>query len=200
MKYSFKFICLLIPFCMVFSVKAVNYYEIGAFSKDNSLQMVVEIPAGTNKKIEYNQHHNTFLIDKINGANRIIDFLPYPGNYGFIPSTLMDKDRGGDGDALDVLLISECVETGTILNIIPLGVLVLEDSGEIDTKIIAIPLEKSARIIDASSYDELHKNYSALKDIIKLWFVHYKGEDVIKFVKWDNEIAAQKEINKWMSN
>jgi inorganic pyrophosphatase len=104
------------------------------------------------------------------------------------------------GDALDVLLISESVEAGTILNIIPIGVLVLEDFGEIDTKIIAIPLEKSAQIIDASSYDELHKNYSALKDIIKLWFVHYKGEDVIKFVKWDNEIAAQKEINKWISN
>ncbi|MDA9133798.1 inorganic diphosphatase, partial [Gammaproteobacteria bacterium] len=60
------------------------------FSKNGFLQMVVEIPAGTNKKIEYDKNINEFFIDKIDGVDRVINFLPYPGNYGFIPSTKMD--------------------------------------------------------------------------------------------------------------
>ena len=79
------------------------------------LQMIVEIPAGTNQKIEFDYNDGTFKVDQIDGKDRVIDFLPYPGNYGFIPNTLMDKERGGDGDALDILVIGESVATGTAL-------------------------------------------------------------------------------------
>ena len=48
--------------------------------------------------------------------DRIVNFLPYPANYGFIPSTFMDKKKGGDGDALDILLISEHMVTGTVVD------------------------------------------------------------------------------------
>jgi len=67
---------------------------------------VIEIPSGTNRKIEYNPNTERFEIDVKNGKERVIDFLPYPGNYGFIPSTMMDENRGGDGDALDILVIA----------------------------------------------------------------------------------------------
>ena len=63
------------------------------------VQVVVEIPAGTNQKIEFDYKDGTFKVDQIDGKDRVIDFLPYPGNYGFVPGTLMDKERGGDGDA-----------------------------------------------------------------------------------------------------
>ena len=78
--------------------------------------MVVEIPAGTNHKIEYDPSTDSFENDKKDGKDRVISFLPYPGNYGFIPSTLMNKDRGGDGDALDILVIGESEPTGTVLS------------------------------------------------------------------------------------
>ena len=121
-----------------------DIYDTPTFSKNNILQAVVEIPAGTNKKIEYNTRSMLFEIDKKNGVDRIIDFLPYPGNYGFIPSTYSDPDKGGDADALDVLVIAENMPTGTIVEILPIGVLKLIDNQELDYKIIAIPLRKES--------------------------------------------------------
>ena len=174
-----------------------DYMEIKSFSKEGFLQMIIEIPAGTNKKIEYDRNRNDFFIDQIEGIDRVINFLPYPGNYGFIPSTKMEKKRGGDGDALDILLISESIDTGTIVDVIPIDFLVLEDSNEIDTKIIAVPVNKSLKIINAKNYSDLNKDYLVLKDIIKLWFINYKGDGVVKFIKWGDEIDAKVEINKW---
>jgi inorganic pyrophosphatase len=195
-NFVLKRILISMAFLLGLSLNA-NYMEIKTFSKDDFLQMVVEIPAGTNKKIEYDKNLNGFFVDKINGINRVINFLPYPGNYGFIPSTKMDKKRGGDGDALDILLISESIDTGTVVDVIPIGLLVLQDSNEIDTKIIAIPVEKSLRIINAGNYSDLNKDYLILKDMLRLWFISYKGNDSIKFIKWGNEIDAKDEINKW---
>jgi inorganic pyrophosphatase len=34
----------------------------------------------------------------------------YPGNYGVIPRTLLPGELGGDGDALDVLVLGELAE------------------------------------------------------------------------------------------
>ena len=177
---------------------ALNYSKINTYSTDGYLQMIIEIPAGTNKKIEYDYISNSFKPNLINKSERIIDFLPYPGNYGFIPSTELSIDNGGDGDALDVLLISRSLQTGTVISVIPIGALVLEDSGEIDTKIIAVPFEENMRVIDAASFDEFTKNYKTAKEIIELWFLNYKGAGTVQFIKWEDENNALKEINKWM--
>ena len=176
---------------------AVSSDETKMIYKDAWLQMIVEIPAGTSKKIEYNKDYNKFIIEKKNGFDRVINFLPYPANYGFIPSTKMDIERGGDGDALDIILISESVETGAIIDVIPIAVLNLQDSEEIDTKIVAVPVEKELRIISATTYEDLIKDYAALKVILKLWFTNYKGDSVVTFIKWGDEVEARAEIAKW---
>jgi len=196
-KSSLGYILISITLLLPFSLNANNYMELKTFSKNGFLQMVVEIPAGTNRKIEYDKNINEFFIDKIDGVDRVINFLPYPGNYGFIPSTKMDKERGGDGDSLDIFLISESINTGTILDVIPVGVLVLQDSNEIDTKIISVPVNKSLKIIDSENYSDFNEDYLILKDIIKLWFTNYKGDGVVKFIKWGDEIDAKAEIHKW---
>lgn len=176
----------------------INYGDIETFADDKTIRMVVEIPAGSNRKIEYNYEKNTFEVDLLNQKERIINFLPYPGNYGFIPSTLMDKERGGDGDALDILLISESLATGTIIDVIPIGMLVIEDNNENDTKIIAIPFEKDFQTINTHTFDEFKKYHPTSQQIIKLWFLNYKNNNLIKFIKWDNEISAIREIHKWL--
>lgn len=154
-----------------------NYYRLPALVSETTLNAVIEIPAGTNTKYEYHPSTKTFEIDQENGKDRIIDFLPYPGNYGFIPSTLSKRDMGGDGDALDVLVISEAVQTGTILEIIPIAFLKLIDDGEMDYKVIAIPQNKSNRIIRATNYAELIADYPKLLEIIELWFLNYNPND-----------------------
>ncbi len=171
-----------------------------AYSENNILQAVIEIPAGTNHKLEYNYNLKKIIVDSVDGKKRIIDFLPYPGNYGFIPSTKMDKKRGGDGDALDVLIISESKVSGSIIEIIPIGVLLLNDSGETDTKIIAVPFNEDIRIIEAINFIELSGKYPKVKQIIEEWFLNYKGKGRVELLGWKDEKAALLEVKKWQQN
>ena len=175
----------------------IDYDSLPAVSENGALNMVVEIPAGSNHKYEFNYETKAFEVEVKNGKERIVDFLPYPGNYGFIPSTLMDENRGGDGDALDILLISESMATGTVAEVIPIGALLLEDTGEIDTKIIAVPLDTLKNVIDAQSFQVFMIRYDAAKRIIEEWFTHYKGGRQVKLIGWKDENYAWKEVEKW---
>lgn len=160
-------------------------------------QVVVEIPAGTNKKIEFQKDRREFRAEQIDGADRTVQFLPYPGNYGFIPSTVMEESRGGDGDPLDVLLIAESLPTGTVIEAIPIGTLRLSDRGELDTKIIAVPLDSSLRTFPASDFQQLLLDYDPARRIIEEWFLYYKGYGVTELIGWEDEQYAWREIEKW---
>ncbi|MFK8104411.1 MAG: inorganic diphosphatase [Saprospiraceae bacterium] len=173
-----------------------DVYQASAFS-DYPMQAIIEIPAGTSHKIEFNAETQVFENDQIDGKDRVIDFLPYPGNYGFIPSTLMDAERGGDGDALDVLVIAEQLATGTKVAIIPIAALSLKDNGELDTKVIAIPADTSLQIIKAQDFRRFSMEYSAAKNIIEQWFLNYKGLGQVELLGWKNEQVALAEIKKW---
>ncbi len=164
---------------------------------EHGVHVVIEIPAGTNKKIEVNKSSGKFEINQEKGADRIIEFLPYPGNYGYIHNTLMDKESGGDGDALDVLVIAENLETGTHIEVIPIATLLLKDNGEIDTKIIAVPSDRSLQIIDAEDFSTFFMKYNAAFQIIEKWFLNYKGLGQMELINWEDEKKAMAEIIKW---
>ncbi|MEM9884595.1 MAG: inorganic diphosphatase [Bacteroidota bacterium] len=166
-------------------------------SNEAGIQAVIEIPAGTNDKIEYNLARKGFEIDSINGKARVINFLPYPGNYGFIPSTYVHPEQGGDGDALDVLVLSPSVPTGTVMNILPVAVLLLKDRGEIDSKIIAVPLDSTQRSIQIATFTDLLIHHHMAKKILEDWFLSYKGVGQMELIAWEDERAAMKEIEKW---
>lgn len=164
---------------------------------ERGFQVVVEIPAGTNKKLEYDHASKQFTAEIIDGQERSIRFLPYPGNYGFIPSTLMDATKGGDGDPLDVLLLSESLPTGTIVEAIPVGALQLRDRGEIDTKIIAVPLDSSRRVLSVADFQQLMLENDPARRIIEDWFLYYKGYGMIELLGWEDEQYAWEEIRRW---
>lgn len=156
----------------------------------NKFYAIIEIPAGTNKKFEYDHNSNDFKCEIINGEERTINYLPYPANYGFIPDTYMDPLLGGDGDPLDVLVLEEAIPTGQKIKIQPLAIIKLLDSGEEDHKIIAIPSK--------SKIKRFKKGLpSSVKDIISIWFCNYKNDSTIKFLEWGNQKRAIEEINKW---
>jgi len=91
-----------------------NFYTLPAMVGENTINVVVEIPAGTNTKYEYDTIQKAFIIDQEDGKDRIIDFLPYPANYGFVPSTLAKIELGGDGDALDVLVLTKSLQASPL--------------------------------------------------------------------------------------
>ena len=162
--------------------------------KDGKYMAVIEIPAGTNHKIEYHKTKNEFLCDQKNGKDRVIEFLPYPGNYGFLPSTLMDTTRGGDGDALDILIIGETEKTGTYMPIIPVGIMYLMDSGEEDHKLLAVPYDDDKNVLGARKFEDIG---DPILHIISDWFAGYKGPGKMSFEGWGDEKKAIEEIKKW---
>ena len=103
-----------------------------AFVREGVVRAVIEIPAGTVDKRQYDKATNTFPIDLRDGQPRRIAFLPYPANYGFIPGTKMDKSQGGDGDALDVFVLCASQPSGTVMEVEPIGIIELLDAGERD--------------------------------------------------------------------
>lgn len=184
--------------CSEVQVGKKNYKKLPAITENGAINMVVEIPAGTNHKYEYDPEDKAFEVEEVNGQKRVVDFLPYPGNYGFIPSTLMQEDQGGDGDALDILLIAESMERGAVVEVLPIGALLLEDNGELDTKIIAVPVDTLQNVIDARSYQVFMIDYDAAKRIIEEWFTHYKGHSQVKLIGWKDENYAWREVEKWI--
>lgn len=168
--------------------------------ESGTMNVVVEIPAGTNHKIEYNYATKRFENDTFpDGSTRVVAFLPYPGNYGFVPGTLMDKDRGGDGDALDVLVIGESVPTGSILKVRPIGALLLRDRGEIDTKIIAVPADTLARTLPVDNFIDFMLGQDPARRIVEDWFLNYKGANVTQLVRWEDDQYAWSEVRRWQS-
>ena len=182
---------------IIFQCKSdIDKSELPAYTAKELVNAIIEIPAGTNKKIEYNKTTKKFEIDQRDGKDRVINFLPYPGNYGYIPGTFSDPKQGGDGDGLDILVISEAIPTGTVLETIPLGMLKLIDAGEYDYKIIAIPSTTALRTVTASNFQELQAQYPGLLAIVENWFLNYDPKDRPISKGWADEIAAQEEINK----
>lgn len=175
---------------------AIKIFETKTFSENNNVNCIIEIPAGSNKKIELDKSSHKFVVDMRNGKERIIDYLPYPGNYGFIASTFSDRANGGDGDPLDVLVICETLKTGTILETKPIGMLRLLDDGEEDFKVICIPAERNLQTVSAETFDEFSEKYPQALEIIETWFINYNPVDPVKILGWGDEKEALAEIQK----
>ncbi|HML28561.1 MAG TPA: inorganic diphosphatase [Hyphomicrobium sp.] len=134
---------------------------------------VIEVPVG-GEPIKYE-------MDKASGALYVDRFLytpmRYPGNYGFVPHTL-----SSDGDPIDVLVCNtRAIFPGAVINCRPVGVLVMEDDGGQDEKIIAVPSSKLTKRYEAV------KTYTDLPNIsieqIEHFFAHYKDLEPGKWVK-----------------
>lgn len=156
----------------VVEVPGLYFDHIPAMTPDSTINVFIEIPAGSTAKWELDKAHHRLAMDSINGQPRYIDYLGYPANYGMIPNTLSPKDQGGDGDPLDVIVLGPQLEQ-VVHECKVLGVLKLKDRGEIDDKLIAVVTDSP--MAKYSSLEELELNYPRMLDIIEIWFTNYKG-------------------------
>lgn len=175
---------------------AIKIFKTPTFSDAKNVNCIIEIPAGTSKKIELNKALKKFEVDLKNGKQRIIEYLPYLGNYGFIASTYSNPDEGGDGDPLDVLVLCEALKTGTILETKPIAILKLLDDGEADYKVICIPDDKKLQTVSAETFAEFSEKYPKALEIIELWFINYNPANPVKIIGWGDEKEALAEIQR----
>jgi inorganic pyrophosphatase len=117
-------------------MKTVNMSKLPAFDKHTgALNIVVEAPKGRRTKFKYDEKQGLFKFDK-----SLPDGFAFPFDFGFVPST-----RGGDGDPLDVIVLTDeptfvgCVVPGKLL-----GILEAEQTSDGKTerndRLIAMPL------------------------------------------------------------
>jgi inorganic pyrophosphatase len=151
---------------------------------DGTFNMVVEIPAGTNEKWETNEKTGQLYRTKRDNKIRLIQFLPYPGNYGFIPQTLSAKDNGGDGDPVDVMLLDHAKKRGSVQKVRVIGCVRLKDEGERDDKLIAVTDDGPFKNI--KSLNQMVMRFPAVMEIIRTWFMNYDGTGMNIFDKYAN--------------
>ena len=119
---------------------------------------------------------------------RVVNYIGYPGNYGMVPRTLLSKEKGGDGDPLDILVLGPSVERGQILKSKIIGVLYLQDRGEQDDKLIAVSIDSP--MYGVNGIDELNNNYKGVIEIVQLWFTNYKGAGKMELKGYGNKKVA----------
>jgi len=148
---------------------------------------VVEIPQGSILKVEWHRETATFTLDRVEPA-----IFAKPVNYGFIPQTLDE-----DGDELDTLVVcDEPLATGVWLKGKIVGVLMFEDDGEMDHKVVVVP-EDDRNTADAiTSLDDLGEGW---KRKIEHHFNHYKDlkkPGSTKVQGWGDVEAAKQVITE----
>jgi inorganic pyrophosphatase len=166
-----------------------------AFVREGIVRAVIEIPAGSSEKRQYDRASNSFPVDLRNGVPRTIRFLPYPANYGFIPGTCMHKAEGGDGDAMDVFVLCTALPSGTVIEVEPIGIIELLDAGERDDKVIALPVDPALRTVDAT---DIHELPQAAREILVAWLLNYDPEDGAQLVAVKGKADAQAAIERWV--
>ena len=167
----------------------LNLYK----NSDDQYNFFVEIPAGTKQKWEVNKDGILEWEEK-NGEKRIVKFLSYPGNYGFIPQTL-----GGDNDPVDVIDLEESVNRGEIVSRKIIGGMYFEDGKDIDIKLIAVDEKGIFSVYE--SIDQLILEKPDVLEILRSWFMSYKKPGKMVFYRYINKQESQKIIEdahkKW---
>ncbi len=151
------------------------------------INVIIEVPVGGQPiKYEMDKDAGVLVVDRF-----LYTPMTYPGNYGFVPHTLSD-----DGDPIDVLVCNtRPLIPGCVINVRPIGVMLMEDNSGQDEKIIAVPTHALTK-----RYDSV-KDYVDMPDItlkqIEHFFEHYKDLEPGKWVKiggWQNVDTAKQLI------
>jgi inorganic pyrophosphatase len=148
------------------------------------INVLIEVPIGGHPiKYELDKESGVLVVDRF-----LYTAMTYPGNYGFVPHTLSE-----DGDPIDVLICNtRPLVPGCVINVRPIGVLVMADNAGQDEKVIAVPSPHLTQ-----RYDGVN-DYTDLPEItlnqISHFFEHYKDLEPGKWVKidaWRNAAAAK---------
>lgn len=161
-----------------------------ALTDDSLVNVVVEIPAGTNEKWEVDKTDGSLQWERITADSmRIIPYLPYPANYGMVPRTLLPAEQGGDGDPLDVFLLGPTVERGAVVVARVVGVIQMRDHGEQDDKLIAVSTAHWFGHVE--SLNQLQTEFPGVVEALTNWLANYKGEGVVQIVAIADEEYAR---------
>ena len=139
----------------------VNYLELPVGDRAPEIfRAVIEIPKDGTQKFEYDKQLHVFKLDR-----NLYSPVHYPGDYGFIPSTLSD-----DGDPLDVLvLVPDPSFPGCVQEVRPIGLMEMMDQGTLDEKVLAVG-KNNPRFANIWNYTDIYPHL--LKEITHFFSIY----------------------------
>jgi len=174
-----------------------NLRQLPTFSDNKQLQVVVVTPAGSNHVQEYDEKQKEFKPALQAGLAQSINFLPLPGNLGFIPST-----RSGNNDApgkpLEVLVLAESKPAGIVQEVIPIATILLDMAGEMQYMVLAVPARPSERFLDATDLASFTHDFPEARQMVHQWLLHYLPNKQVRIAGWKDEKYTETLIRKQM--
>ena len=161
-----------------------NYLELPTGREvPNIINAIIEIPRGSSNKYEYDKELNVFRLDRT-----LYSPVHYPGAYGFIPRT-----HAEDGDPLVVVVIVEHdTFTGCLIEVRPLGVLIMRDDAGLDHKILAVPVN-DPRMREVHGLQHLASHYLAEVDYFFNIYKDLEGKKSDTY-GWEDRLVAHQVI------
>ena len=158
-----------------------------------SFNVIIEISMNSDPiKYEVDKDSGALFVDRFMGTS-----MHYQCNYGYIPKTI-----AGDSDPVDVLVITPFpVIPGVVVRCRALGVLLMEDEGGQDAKLLAVPIDKVLPIY--SHWQQATDIHPMRLNAIQHFFEHYKDIEAGKWIKvqgWGGIEDAHKEILEGIAN
>ena len=153
--------------------------------KTGILNVLIEIPAGSKNKYEFDKDLNAFALDRV-----LYSSVQYPYDYGFVPNTLAD-----DGDPLDgMVIMDQPTFPGCVIPARPIGMLIMIDGGDRDEKILCVPA-KDPRYNDVKTLADIAPH--RLEEIAE-FFRSYKNleKKVTEIRGWEGVDAVQALVAK----
>jgi inorganic pyrophosphatase len=114
----------------------MNLRSLPASPGPGLVNLLVEIPAGSRNKYEYNPNAEVMVLDRVLHSS-----VRYPFDYGFVPNTL-----DLDGTPVDAMVImEEPTFAGCLICARPIGMLDLVESGFRIGKLLCVPTADSRK-------------------------------------------------------
>lgn len=180
-----------VPDTLVFNHKHRNLFtDIAPRNPDGTINAVIEIPQGDDKKFETDVVTGQMFWELKKGAPRLVKYLGYPANYGMAPQTL-----GGDGDPLDVLVLGGMERRGEISAAKIVAVMRMVDGGDPDDKLVAV---LPGSYFDGMTLADLEA--AGVTGILKAWFESYKGPGEIQVPLFEGAAVAEQVLDAAIAN
>jgi inorganic pyrophosphatase len=159
--------------------------RIPAQPKPGLINVLIEIPAGSKNKYEFDKDLQAFALDRV-----LYSSVQYPYDYGFVPNTLAD-----DGDPLDgMVLMDQPTFPGCVIAARPIGMLEMIDGGDRDEKILCVP-DKDPRYANVKSLSDIAPH--RLEEIAE-FFKTYKNleKKVTEILGWQDVAQVMPLVEK----
>ena len=144
------------------------------------MNVIIEIPKFSKNKYEIDKETGIIALDRVMHTAQ-----DYPFDYGFVPQTLFD-----DGDALDVVLITtHPLAPGILVKARPVAIMEMEDGGERDDKVVAVPVD-DPRFADVKDIGDLNKHF--VKEMTHFFETYKKVQNKeVKVGAWSGAEVAK---------